>query len=179
MQADRASTPNDHGSVTLEALAARLAAWEDERAVVAVLTAYGHAIDAGDEAAWLDCFTDDARFSTSGAGRGRMAFDVSGRPALEDFVSRHSRRPHGFQEHLMLNPVIRFPATDEAHVVSRFLVLMRHEQRPAIRAFGRYEDTLRREPGGTWRIVHRHAHIDGADDGLPRIAMVDPADVPW
>lgn len=176
MAAERASTDG----TTLEALAAQLRGWEDERAVVAVLTTYSHAIDAGDEAAWLGCFTDDARFSTSGAGRGKMAFDVSGREALAEFASRHSRRPHGFQEHLVLNPVVTVDAAgDAAHAISRFLVLMRHEQRPAIRAFGRYEDRLRRGPDGDWRIAHRHAHIDGADDGLPRIAMVDPAEKPW
>lgn len=172
------STPDASGGIGLEDLAARLRAWEDERAVLAVLTTYSHAIDAGDEGAWLNCFTDDARFSTSGAGRGKMAFDVSGRDALADFVSRHSRRPHGFQEHLVLNPVVTID-DDEAHSISRFLVLMRHEERPAIRAFGRYEDRLRREPDGAWRIAHRHAHIDGADDGLPRIAMIDPSEVPW
>lgn len=179
MQDSDGSTVDAREDVTLGEIASRIRAWEDERSVLAVLTAYGHAIDAGDEAAWLSCFTDDARFSTSGAGRGRMAFDVSGREQLAEFVARHSRRPHGFQEHLMLNPVIRFPTTNQAHVVSRFLVLMRHERRPAIRAFGRYEDTLRRERDGAWRFAHRHAYIDGADDELPRIAMVDPADVSW
>lgn len=173
------ASERDGEELTLEALAERLRAWEDERAVLAVLTAYGHAIDAGDEAAWLACFTADARFSTSGAGRGKMAFDVAGREALADFVARHSRRPHGFQEHLVLNPVVTFDGADAAHVISRFLVLMRHEERPAIRAFGRYEDRLRREPDGRWRIAHRHAHIDGADDDLPRIALIDPAEVPW
>lgn len=156
------------------ALVARLAALEAERGVVATLHAYGHAIDAGDEAAWVDCFTEDGRFSASGRNEAKMGFDVQGRAALADFAARHTRRPEVYHQHLVVGPTVAVDG-DRATCSSKFLVLMRHEDLPRIRAFGRYEDALRRGDDGRWRFAHRHAHVDGADAGLPAIAFArDP-----
>lgn len=154
----------------LAALEQRLAAVEAERGVLATLYAYGHAIDAGDEERWLDCFTEDGRFSASGQNRAKMGFDVQGREQLADFISRHTRRPEQFHQHLVIEPVIEVDG-DRARSTSYFLVLMRWERLPRIRAFGRYEDELVRGADGRWRFRHRHANIDGADATLPRIAF--------
>jgi ketosteroid isomerase-like protein len=152
------------------ALERRLAALEDERGVIATLHAYGHAIDAGDEERWLDCFAEDGRFSASGENREKMGFDVRGREQLAAFIAAHTRRPEQFHQHLVVEPVIEIDG-DRARCTSYFLVLMRHERMPRIRAFGRYEDELVRGADGRWRFRHRHATIDGADATLPRIAF--------
>ena len=47
---------------SMAALAERVARLEDERAVVATLYAYGHALDYGDRGGFLDCFTPDADY---------------------------------------------------------------------------------------------------------------------
>lgn len=159
---------------TLAALAARVAALEAERGVARTLHAYGHAIDAGDEAAWVDCFTVDGRFSASGRNPARTGFDVRGRDALAGFVARHTRRPDVVHQHLVVAPAIALDG-DVARCRSNFLVLMRHERVPRIRAFGRYADELARGDDGTWRLRHRHASIDGADAALPVIAFAREA----
>jgi ketosteroid isomerase-like protein len=151
-------------------LAARLEALEIERDILRTLYAYGHAIDAGDEDRWVDCFTADGRFSASGRDRAKLGFDVRGREDLADFVSRHTRRPDVFHQHVVVEPLVEVDG-DRATCVSYFLVLMRHERAVHVRAFGRYEDELRREADGVWRLHHRHANIDGAGAELPPIAF--------
>jgi ketosteroid isomerase-like protein len=99
-----------------------------------------------------------------------MGFDVRGRAALADFAARHTRRPEVFHQHLVVAPRVEV-AGDDARCICNFLVLMRFEDAPRIRAFGRYEDELARGADGRWRFRHRHADIDGADASLPAIAF--------
>lgn len=169
---DQPAITADPASVA--ALAGRLAALEAEQGVARTLHAYGHAIDAGDEAAWVDCFADDGRFSASGRNPARLGFDVRGRADLAAFVARHTRRPDVFHQHLVVAPAIEVDG-DAARCRSSFVVLMRHESAPRIRAFGRYEDELARGRDGRWRFRHRHAFIDGADAELPPIAFAREA----
>ena len=54
----------------------RLARLEAEAAILRTLHRYGHAIDAGDEAAWVDLFTPDGEFQVRGPG---VEYTISGR----------------------------------------------------------------------------------------------------
>ncbi len=60
---------------TAEALRALL----DERAVLRTLHEYAHAMDGGDEAAWVDCFTADAVFDVVEVVGGRRVHREEGR----------------------------------------------------------------------------------------------------
>ena len=72
-----------------DALLARLQALEDEAAIIRRLHAYGHAIDGGDEAAWVDCFTADGIFEGF-TRRGERLYRLQGHTELAAFVNGHT-----------------------------------------------------------------------------------------
>ena len=139
-------------------LESRLELLLDERDVLRTLHAYGHAIDYGDEEAWVDCFTEDAHFGA----RGRVNHDVRGREALREFISRHSRAPESWHKHLMVEPLIDVDG-DTATVASYFVVTKDVEGAPRVTVFGRYRDRLVREADGRWRFAERLAEAESYD----------------
>jgi ketosteroid isomerase-like protein len=141
----------------------RLARLEDERAILRTLHAYGHAIDAGDEAAWVACFAEDGVFAA------RDWFHVEGRAQLEAFIAAHTRPPDPAHKHLVIEPLIALDG-DAATCVSYFAVLMEHGGEPVLRVFGRYHDALVRGPDGAWRFRERVAEIQSMKPGLPALA---------
>ena len=56
-------------------LATRLKLLEDERAILRTLYRYGHGVDAGEEEAWVDCFTEDGRFFAHGRHTSHTALE--------------------------------------------------------------------------------------------------------
>jgi hypothetical protein len=149
-------------------LRARLTQLEDERAIIARLHRYGQSIDAGDEEAWVDCFTQDGSFR-SGGRVDRPTREVTGRDALSAFIARHSRRPDSFHQHVVVEPLVVLDG-DRAACSSAFMVLMDHEGGPVLRVFGRYDDELVRDGDGAWRFRLRVSSIDSMRAGLPPLA---------
>jgi hypothetical protein len=137
-----------------------------EAGIARTLHRYGHAIDAGDEATWVDLFTADGEFQVRGRGGG---YTISGRAELAAFASRHSRRPEAFHQHVVTQPVIDVDG-DRARCVSRFFVLVMDGERPVVRTFGTYHDELVRSEDGQWRFKVRRPEIDAAAPGLPPLA---------
>ena len=152
--------------VDLAELERRVALLEDERGVLRRLHAYGHAIDYGDEAAWVDCFTDDGVFDIRSSMPDRPRQVVSGRAELQAFSSRHTRAPELWHKHMLVEPAITIDG-DTARSDAYFAVLMEHEERPLLRVFGRYRDRLVRDPDGEWRFRERIAEIESMRAGLP------------
>jgi ketosteroid isomerase-like protein len=148
-------------------LADRLAALEAEAAILRTLHRYGHAIDAGDEAAWVDLFTPDGEFQVRGPG---VEYTIAGHTELAAFIARHSRRPEAFHEHVMVQPVIDVDG-GRATCVSRFFVIVMDGERPVVRTFGTYHDALSLGADGLWRFVVRRPEIDAAAPGLPPLAF--------
>jgi ketosteroid isomerase-like protein len=144
----------------------RVARLEAEAAIVRTLHRYGHAIDAGDEAAWVDLFTEDGEFRVRGPG---VDYTIAGRDELRAFSARHSRRPEALHEHVMVQPVISVDG-DRATCVSRFFVIVMDGERPVVRTFGTYHDVLERGDDGEWRFAVRRPEIDAAAPGLPPLA---------
>src|SRR3954471_21604999 len=95
----------------------RLARLEDERAVLRRLYAYGHAIDSGDEAGWVSCFTEDGVFAARMETRNWFRF--SGRAELEAFIAAHTRPPDPAHKHLVFQPLIELDG-DAATCLSYF-----------------------------------------------------------
>jgi hypothetical protein len=142
---------------TREALAALL----DERAVLRTLHEYAHAMDSGDEAAWVDCFTADAVFDVVEVVGGRRVHREEGRGDLARYVAGYPKPPR-FRKHVMVDPLVDVTG-DEASVAAYWLLLERHDIHgtPAIAAFGRYRDRLVRSPSdGRWRIADRFAEVE-------------------
>lgn len=138
-------------------LAARLDRLEQERAVVAVLTRYCHAIDRGLRDAWLDCFTEDGVFAFDGRG---SYSEIAGRDELARWFDDHKvRYPLGQLNHVLANPEVTV-GDERAEAVSYFITLRPAEAAVAVASNGRYTDTLRRCDDGAWRIERREARRD-------------------
>src|SRR4051794_31677493 len=119
----------------LAELERRIAKLEDERDVLHRLYAYGHAIDYGNEAAWVDCFTADGVFDIRSGVAGRPRQVVSGHDELRDFAAGHTRAPELWHKHMLVEPVIALDV-DTATSDAYFVVLMEHEELPLVRVFG-------------------------------------------
>jgi hypothetical protein len=146
----------------------RLRRLEDLEGINLTMAVYGHTIDAGEEDAWVDVFTEDGEFKASGPGD-YPPFAIGGRDQLRDFISHHSRRPEAYHEHLTLMPVIEL-AGDTATSRARFVVLVVDGIRPVVRVFGTYYDQLQRGADGTWRFRVRRAEIEAFGSDLPGLA---------
>ena len=148
----------------------RLRRLEDERAIVATLHRYGHSIDYGDEARFLDCFTDDGVFDVHWQG-GESVMTLYGRGELEQFISRHSRSPEGRHKHVVVEPLITVDG-DAAQCSAYFFLLHDVGDEPVLRMFGRYTDTLARGADGRWRFTVRRADVESRREGLPAVMGV-------
>jgi ketosteroid isomerase-like protein len=139
---------------------------EDERAITHTLVAYGHAIDYGDEEAWVRCFADDGIFDIRGRESGHPHGRIVGRQELRRFIVRHTRAPERWHKHLLIDPMITIDGTT-AHCISYYAVLMEHDGAPIVRVFGRYRDRLTKEEDGAWRFAERVAQVESMRPGLP------------
>ena len=145
----------------LDELIQRLRALEDERGVLATLHRYGHALDYGAEADWVDCFAPDALYEVREPGHetAHRVRAYHGRDALAAFAARHTRAPERFHKHVVLDPIIAVDG-DRATAVSYFLRLDDVGGERVVYAFGRYHDELVRAEDGQWRFAVRVAEIE-------------------
>lgn len=155
-------------------LTARLELIEAERDILATLHRYGHSIDYGEEAAWVDCFTEDGvfdvRFVSAAQAQPRdwgfgtphpQGARFSGRDELRRYVARHSRAPAAWHKHFMVQPQITLaPQGGEARVRSYFARLDAVDGQRVIHAFGRYQDEMVHCPDGAWRFRQRICEIE-------------------
>ncbi len=149
------------GMADLDGLARRLRRLEDERGVLATLHRYGHALDYGAEADWVDCFTSDARYEVRERGHGTAGGVRAyvGRQELAAFAARHTRAPEHFHKHVVVDPVIAVDG-DRATADSYFLRLDHSGGERVVYAFGRYRDELARGEDGRWRFAVRVAEVE-------------------
>ncbi|HEY4098624.1 MAG TPA: nuclear transport factor 2 family protein [Baekduia sp.] len=141
----------------LARIEARLRVLEDEREILATLSAYGHAIDYGDERAFLDCWSETAVL------RWPWRAPIEGRAAIAAAFRAHTHAPEAYHKHMLMEPRITV-AGDAATADSYYARMDRDDEgRPVLRSFGRYRDRLGRGPDGRWRFVERiaenEAHI--------------------
>jgi hypothetical protein len=139
----------------------RLSRLEDERAVLAALYRYAHAIDYGDDATWVDCFTEAGAFDLRrrpnfqpGAGQ-----RFEGRDELAAFIATHPNAPAVYTKHVVVEPIIAIDG-DTATVVSYLFRLDEHDGEPYVFVFGRYRDRMARGPDGVWRFEERVVEIE-------------------
>jgi ketosteroid isomerase-like protein len=129
----------------------RLKALEDKREVLRTLHVYGHSLDYGDEAGFMDCWTEDASLGWS-----MFPEPLCGHARIRAGFHRHTHAPGFWHKHLLAEPQITVEG-DVARVTSMFFRLDPYESTgaPEIYAFGRYEDTLVRCADGRWRFTER------------------------
>jgi ketosteroid isomerase-like protein len=140
----------------------------DERAVLRTLHEYAHAMDAGDEAAWVDCFAPDAVFDVVEVVGGRRVHREEGHGDLARYVGAYPKPPR-FRQHVMVDPLVEVRG-EEATVAAYWLLLARDDAdgTPQLVAFGRYRDRLVRDArDGRWRIADRSAEVQATTAAPP------------
>jgi len=130
----------------------RLHALEDERAILDRLYAYGHSIDYGDRAEWLDCWVEEATLHWP-------TISHEGRDAIGGAFDSHTHAPAVFHKHLLIEPRISIDG-DTARVSSYFMRMDHGPDGPIARSFGRYRDLLQRCDDGIWRFVERWTELE-------------------
>jgi hypothetical protein len=146
----------------MDALLARLQVLEDERAILQTLYQYGHAMDYGPDADFIDCFAPggvwDVRMRKTPSG----AFTCAGHGEIAASLAAQTsvRAPALYAKHLLVEPRIVLDG-DEASVESYFVRIEPRDDVPTqIVASGRYVDRLIRCDDGRWRFTQRIAEID-------------------
>lgn len=132
----------------------------EERAILRLLHRYGHAMDYGDEEAWVDVFTPDAVFDVVEVVGGRRVHREEGRAGFARYIAGYGKPPAVYRKHIMVDPIIDV-AGDEARVEAYWFFLVRDDAtgHPAVVAFGRYHDRLVKLDG-RWRIAERFAEVE-------------------
>lgn len=138
------------GGPTLEERIRRL---EDERDILRTLYMYGHAIDYGYEAEFLDCWAEGAVL------RWPFGEPMVGHEAIGAAFRNHTHAPTAWHKHVLVAPIVRIEG-DRAHVDSIFERLDPYEDGPQIKSFGRYRDVLVRCADGRWRFQERVAELE-------------------
>jgi 3-phenylpropionate/cinnamic acid dioxygenase small subunit len=148
----------------IEALVARVQRLEDERAIGDTLRRYCHAIDHGDEAAWVDLFVADARIETHDTQDATSERPLVGHEWLARLASRHTRAPDRWHQHVVANSMIEVdPDGATARVESYFFLLMEEAGEREVMCFGRYRDRMVRCPDSKWRFEERIINVDSTN----------------
>jgi hypothetical protein len=144
---------------------------DDRWSILDTLHAYCHALDYGDLALGLSCFTEDGtiEFRLLQDRSGRRAADGGYRvgpkyethEGITSFLAGHSSAPTKYHKHFVLNTRIAFRSDDQATSVSYMLRCDDlAETSMEVYAFGRYHDQLIRESDRAWRIAHRIIEVE-------------------
>jgi len=151
--------------------AGRSGSSEDRWSILDTLYAYCHALDYGDLALGLSCFTEDGtiEFRLLQDQSGARAVDGSSRvgpkyetsDGIATFLAGHSSAPAKYHKHFVLNTRIAFLSDHQATSVSYMLRCDDlAETSMEVYAFGRYHDQLIRGPDRSWRIAHRIIEVE-------------------
>jgi uncharacterized protein (TIGR02246 family) len=118
---------------------------DDHAGIYELYARYPFEMDADDEAALADCFTEDGLFRISGQGR------FEGREEIEGLVRKTAA---GRPRHLTLNVWIRDVDGDGVASVKAYFLLVDVDSGENV-AYGNYNDTPVRCPDGRWRWRER------------------------
>lgn len=131
----------------------------EERAILRTLHEYAHAMDYGDERAWVASFADDAVFNVFRAIDRDVVHREEGAGDLGRYIASYPKPPQ-FRKHVVVDPLIDVRG-EEATVQAYWLLLQRDDETgaPVLGAFGHYDDTLRKIDG-RWVIVDRQAAVE-------------------
>ncbi len=142
------------------AIERRLRALEDERAILATMYQYAHALDYGERDAFLDCFTETATWVSRRQDPTNMLVgSYTGWAALGGFFDRHTHAPGTYHKHLLAEPRITLSG-EEARAMSYFWRVDEHRGDVYCPGFGRYRDRLVRCSDARWRFAERNVELE-------------------
>lgn len=138
----------------------RLRLLEDEQEILNTLYAYGHSLDYGLEADWLNCWHEEAVLKWPNRE------PIKGHAVLTAVFRHHTHAPAAYHKHIVVEPVLRIDG-DQATAACYFARLDRYPSGPHARSFGRYIDKLVRCPDGRWRFMERIAEREASRAETP------------
>lgn len=131
---------------------------DDAEAIRQLLARYNHAVDFGDTAAWVACFTPDGVFECTGLPDGHpLGGRHDGPVALAAYAQRHYDTNNGTARHWNWNLVIDVTG-DEATMRCYLGAQSGTGASAVLRSIGMYDDVLRRVQGD-WRFASRRVHV--------------------
>lgn len=144
----------------LDDLEARLERLEVQNSILDRLYAYGHSIDYGAEAEWLDCFTEDGIWDVRPRRGSHPPILCRGQRELAAYIATHTRAPDQWHKHLLAEPIIRIHG-ESASCESYFVRLdVDDSGSHTVTGQGRYRDRLVREADGLWRFAQRIVEVE-------------------
>lgn len=144
--------------LTEQALAQRLLALEDERAILRTLNRYSHCMDYGLTKEWSECFTPDGVFDVKDLS-GKRFHREDGRTELAAYLASKKAPPEQYDKHIVAAPLVEI-AGDTATATSYFIALGEGEEALEVHVYGLYRDTMVKT-GGEWLIKERIATVEG------------------
>ena len=134
----------------------------DQLAIQALVTRYNRAIDHGDVATWVDCFTPEGAFEGL---PGRFEGSAALRAFAEDLSTGPAGEPFRPMRHWTTNFVIEYDGgPDAARMRADHLLFRQTGASPGeageLIVMAVYRDRLRRD-GGEWRFSERRVEPQG------------------
>lgn len=123
---------------------------DDYEAIKQLVSRYNVAFDDFDVEGWVDCFTDDAVFNRSNAGRAYRGHDE-----LRELITEYSQSMKG--RHITTNFDITL--NGETATMSCYLQLLDRDHGHSVAMFAVYDDELRKIDG-RWKFSQRLLEVD-------------------
>lgn len=123
---------------------------DDYEAIKQLVSRYNVAFDHMDVEGWIDCFTDDAFFNRSNAGRSYRGHDE-----LRELINEFSETFKG--RHITTNFDITL--NGETATMSCYLQLLDRDNNHSVAMFAVYDDSLRKVDG-QWKFSQRLLEVD-------------------
>ena len=134
---------------------------EDRLAITDTLHRYGQTYDAGDWDGLRTVFTADAEFQILGAVGGMPSIIRGADEIVASFRARREEIQPAQRRHISTNLVIHETgSSDEGRASSYLLLASTNQGNLEMLAAGRYDDELRKDTDGRWRIHRRVVTVD-------------------
>lgn len=134
-----------------------------ERAIAATMNVYCQTMDSGDNARWMDCFTEDAVYEVK-LPNGTTYATLSGTADLRIFIANYPVLPG--HRHVYSTPVYDVdPDAGTADVSVYWFVVAGSEKGAGISSLGTSQDKFVRGADGKWRMKARVVQTEGMNVG--------------
>ncbi len=133
--------------------------------ITSLMGRYANAIDYGEQASWVETFTEDGLFQVFVQDAATPVITARGHAELTNFVqgnAANSQKNESMSLHLFGAIEIVEEQTDEIRLRTRALLGATSGDGPAVTSIGTYHDVARRVQG-EWRFAERVLRMDRAE----------------
>jgi len=133
--------------------------------VTSLMGRYANSIDYGEQASWVETFTEDGLFQVFVQNTDTAVITARGHGELTQFVegnAANSQKNESMSLHLFGAIEVVEESADELRLRTRALLGATSGDGPAVTSIGTYHDVARRV-GGEWRFAERVLRMDRAE----------------